>query len=65
MSPDYDQVFDKVVDELDVDWIDIPKIFGQADQEYFGSVLIHDWVHPNRAGNRLIAEAIATRFISR
>jgi lysophospholipase L1-like esterase len=65
MSPDYDRVFDKVVHELDVDWIDIPKIFGQADQEYFGSALIHDWVHPNRAGNRLIAEAIATRFISR
>jgi lysophospholipase L1-like esterase len=65
MSPDYDRVFDKVVDELGVDWIDIPKIFGQADQEYFGSVLIHDWVHPNRAGNRLIADAIAARFISR
>jgi hypothetical protein len=41
------------------------QIVSSADQEYFGSVLIHDWVHPNRAGNRLIAEAIATRFISR
>jgi lysophospholipase L1-like esterase len=65
MSPDYDQIFDLVVHELDVDWIDIPKIFGEADQEYFGSALIHDWVHPNRTGNRLIAEAIAARFISR
>ena len=63
MSPAYDRVFDSVVQELDVDWIDIPQIFNQLDQDYYGSAFIHDWVHPNRAGNRLIADAIATRLI--
>lgn len=61
MSPDYDRRFDRVVRDLQVEWIDLPKIFSEADPQFRGSALMHDWVHSNRTGNRLIAEAIATR----
>lgn len=39
--------------------IDLPALFAEAEPRYRGSALIHDWVHPSREGNRVIAEALA------
>ncbi len=58
MSPDYEERFDRVRRELGVEWIDLPLLFAEADPKFRGSTLIHDWVHPNAAGNRVIAEAL-------
>ena len=62
MSPDYEERFDHVVKELDVEWIDLPRLFELADPRFHGSALIHDWVHPNRTGGSIIADAIAKRL---
>lgn len=59
ISPDYEARFHRVVDEEDVDWIDLPRLFAAADPVFLGSVLIHDWVHPNAQGNAIIARALA------
>jgi lysophospholipase L1-like esterase len=61
-SPDYLARFHRVVEELDVEWIDLPRLFAEADPRFRGSALIHDWVHPNRAGNAIIARALAARL---
>ena len=60
MSPDYEERFDAVVRDLKVEWIDLPGAFERADPEFLGSALIHDWVHPERRGNRVIAEKLAS-----
>jgi hypothetical protein len=59
MSPDYVERFDAVVRDLEVEWIDLPQAFERADPEFLGSALIHDWVHPNRRGNQIIAKQLA------
>jgi len=62
MSPDYSEAFDRVVRDLDVDWVDGQTLFRQADPEFGGSALIHDWVHPNRRGNAVLARGLAKRL---
>jgi len=62
MNPDYDERFLRVVEELQVDWIDLPALFAAADPRFGGSALIHDWVHPNERGNALIARALAEKL---
>lgn len=59
MNPDYETRFDAVVEELDVEWIDLPARFAGCNPEHGGSALFSDWVHPNPEGCRVIAEAIA------
>jgi lysophospholipase L1-like esterase len=62
MCPDYEERFDRVVRELGVEWIDLPSLFSDADPRFFGSALLHDWVHPSAEGNRVIAKALAERI---
>jgi lysophospholipase L1-like esterase len=62
MSPDYSERFHRVVDELEVEWIDLPRLFARADPSFRGSALMHDWVHPNARGNGIIARAIASKL---
>ena len=62
MSPDYDARFDRVVRELDVEWIDLPRRFAEQDPRFAGSALILDWVHPDSRGGAVIAEALAERL---
>jgi lysophospholipase L1-like esterase len=62
MNPDYEERFHLVVDELEVDWIDLPALFAAADPRFRGSALLHDWVHPNERGNAVIARALAERL---
>jgi lysophospholipase L1-like esterase len=62
MSYEYYDAFDRVTKELEVEWIDLPDLFDRRDPDYFGSALMHDWVHPTPAGNKLIAEAIAAQI---
>lgn len=62
MSPDYARRFSRVVSDLDVEWIDLPRLFASRDPEFRGSRLMHDWVHPNEFGSRIIAEALAERI---
>jgi hypothetical protein len=62
MSPDYTARFERGVEEFDVERIDLPRLFVAVDPEFHGSALLHDWVHPNAMGNRIIAEALATRL---
>jgi tetratricopeptide (TPR) repeat protein len=62
MSYEYYDAFDRIVKELEVESIDLPSLFEQSDPDYFGSSLIHDWVHPSPDGNKIIAEAIAAQI---
>jgi lysophospholipase L1-like esterase len=62
MSPDYRERFEGVVEELEVEWIDLPRLFARTDARFHGSALMHDWVHPNSRGNRVIAQAIARKL---
>jgi tetratricopeptide (TPR) repeat protein len=62
MSYEYHDAFDRVVTELEVESIDLPYLFEQNDPEYFGSSLMHDWVHPSPEGNEIIAEALADQI---
>jgi lysophospholipase L1-like esterase len=59
ISPDYEERFQRVVEQEQVDWIDLPKLFADADPRFRGSALLHDWVHPNKVGNEVIARALA------
>jgi hypothetical protein len=59
IGPDYEERFRRVADEERVDWIDLPALFAAEDPRFRGSALIHDWVHPNRRGNAIIARALA------
>jgi len=62
ISPDYEERFRRVVEEEQVDWIDLPKLFAAADPRFRGSALLHDWVHPNKLGNAIIARALAEKL---
>jgi len=62
MSYEYYDAFDRIVKELKVESIDLPYLFEQNDPEYFGSSLMHDWVHPSPEGNEIIAEALADQI---
>lgn len=62
MNPDYEARFQRVVTELGVEWIDLPRRFAEADPAFRGSALLHDWVHPDPRGNAVIAEALAERL---
>ncbi|MBW2272694.1 MAG: hypothetical protein JRG96_05455 [Deltaproteobacteria bacterium] len=62
ISPDYTERFHRVVEELGVEWVDLPKLFAEADPRFRGSALIHDWVHPNPRGNAIIARALADKL---
>jgi tetratricopeptide (TPR) repeat protein len=62
MSYEYHDAFDRVVKELEVASIDLPYLFEQNDPDYFGSSLMHDWVHPSPEGNEIIAEALAAQI---
>jgi len=62
ISPDYEERFRRVVEDEQVDWIDLPKLFAAADPRFRGSALIHDWVHPNKRGNAVIARALAEKL---
>jgi len=62
MSPDYEEAFDRAAAEPGVEWIDLPALFAAADPRFRGSALLHDWVHPDADGCRVIAEAIAQRI---
>lgn len=62
ISPDYEERFRRVVEEEQVDWIDLPTLFAAADPRFRGSALIHDWVHPNKLGNTVIARALAEKL---
>ena len=62
MSPDYGERFDRVVAELDVESVDLQRAFREVDPAFFGSALIHDWVHPNAQGNAVIARALADKL---
>jgi lysophospholipase L1-like esterase len=64
MSYEYYDAFDRVVKELAVESIDLPQLFERSDPDYFGSALMHDWVHPSPEGNGIIAKAIATQIAS-
>jgi lysophospholipase L1-like esterase len=63
ISPDYAERFHRVVEELDVEWIDLPKRFAEADPRFRGSSLIHDWVHPDQRGSAIIARALAAKLL--
>jgi lysophospholipase L1-like esterase len=58
-SYEYHDAFERVTQEQGVESIDLPRLFKDTDPEYFGSSLMHDWVHPTPAGNQVIADAIA------
>jgi lysophospholipase L1-like esterase len=62
MSFEYHDAFDRVVKELEVESIGLPYLFEQSDPDYFGSSLMHDWVHPSPEGNQIIAEALAAQI---
>ena len=62
ISPDYQERFRRVVADERVDWIDLPTLFAAADPRFRGSALIHDWVHPNKRGNEVIARALAEKL---
>jgi lysophospholipase L1-like esterase len=62
MSYEYYDAFDRVVKELQVESIDLPHLFEQDDPDYFGSSLMHDWVHASPEGNEIIAEALADQI---
>lgn len=64
MSPDYEERFDRVVAELDVEWVDLPRLFAEADPRFRGSALMHDWVHPSGRGNAIIARALEERLLA-
>lgn len=59
ISPDYEAAFARVVEQERVEWLDLPSLFAAADPRFRGSALMHDWGHPNRAGNAVIARALA------
>ncbi len=61
-SYEYYDAFDRVAKELAVDTIDLPALFEQRDPDYFGSSLMHDWVHPSPDGNEIIARALADQI---
>jgi lysophospholipase L1-like esterase len=62
LGADYAERFARVAAQPGVEWIDLPARFAEADPVFRGSALIHDWVHPNARGNRVIAEALAERL---
>ena len=62
MSYEYHDAFDRVVQELEVESIDLPYLFERSDPDFFGSSLMHDWVHPSPDGNEIIAKAIAAQI---
>jgi hypothetical protein len=62
MSYEYYDAFDRVAKELQVESIDLPHLFEQDDPDYFGSSLMHDWVHASPEGNEIIAEALADQI---
>ncbi len=62
ITPEYGERFQRVAEELEVEWVDLPQLFREADPRFHGSALTHDWVHPNPQGNRIIAKAIADRM---
>lgn len=64
MSYEYYDAFDRIVKELEVESIDLPFLFERSDPDYFGSSLMHDWVHPSPDGNKIIAEAIVAQILS-
>jgi lysophospholipase L1-like esterase len=63
MGPDYDARLLRVAGDLDVEWVDLPRRFAEADPAFRGSALLHDWVHPDERGNAVIAEAIAGQLL--
>jgi lysophospholipase L1-like esterase len=63
MSPEYAERFRRVVEELDVEWVNLPQLFAREDPRLRGSALMSDWVHPNQRGNAVIARAIARELL--
>jgi|GEM_PF-4594108 len=61
-GPDYEARLRRVAEEERVERIDLPALFAAADPAFAGSALLHDWVHPNREGNAVIARALAARL---
>ena len=39
---------------------DLPEAIEQVDPTFLGAALIHDWVHPNRRCNQIIAKQLAS-----
>jgi len=61
IGADYEAGFRRVVEQERVEWVDLPALFAAADPQFHGSALMHDWVHPNREGNAVIARALAEK----
>ena len=61
IGADYEAAFRRVVEQERVEWVDLPALFAAADPQFQGSALMHDWVHPNREGNAVIARALAEK----
>jgi lysophospholipase L1-like esterase len=62
-SPDYAERFDRVVTDTAAESVDAFGLFREADPQFWGSRLIHDWVHPDPEGNALIAQELRKRIL--